>query len=456
MKHNIRVATITTLAAFAAIQSIAFAAPSTKPGKGGANTDGSVDSGKSRMDLELAVGENKTLPAGDVKNYSEGTPGIVEVKLTSDSSQFVIVGLKAGATSLLLIKKDGTEISWSIHVSARPPEAVEAELAQLLDGISGVSIRRVGNRFFIEGAVATEAELARIKHIVSLYANQVDSLVTVGAAATGEKPPNIRIDFYFVQYERDSSYRMGLSWPVSIGGTVVTSQIGYDFVAKAATAQTMIANQPLPGLDIASQNGWAKVLKQATVITTSGSEALLQNGGEQNFPITGSLGGTSIQKISFGTNVSVLPKFEPQSRDLEVKVEADVSDLAPPISSTNLPGRQTAKLNTIVHMRLGQSLILSGIHTQSEQRTVSGLPGLSDIPIIGFLFGSRSMTARDLEGAIFIIPSVVDTSSPSAMELVNHALGQYEKFEGNMKDIASYPRRHHVAGGAAREQDTAK
>src|SRR6185503_15059846 len=106
----------------------------------------------------------------------------------------------------------------------------------------------------------------------------------------------------------------------------------YDFIAKTATAKAAIVNQPLPGLDIASSHGWAKVLKQATVITTNGSEA-------------------TIEKIAFGTNVSVLPRYDPGTRNIEVNVKADVSDLTPPANSP-LPGRQTSKLSTIVFLKL--------------------------------------------------------------------------------------------------------
>src|SRR3954465_9533412 len=63
-------------------------------------------------ELNLAVGENRTISAVDVRNYSEGVKGIVDVKLTTDRSQFVIVGQKAGNTTLLLIKSDGTQVTW--------------------------------------------------------------------------------------------------------------------------------------------------------------------------------------------------------------------------------------------------------------------------------------------------------------------------------------------------------
>jgi pilus assembly protein CpaC len=399
-----------------------------------------------QQEMVLAVGENKTIPAGDVKNYSEGTPGVIDVKLTSDSSQFVVVGQKAGSTSLLLIRKNGTETNWVINVFSRSPALVEKEVSELLDGYIGVRLRRVGARFFIEGGVSTEADLSRIRQIATLYPGQVESLVALGSGGMNRQT-NIRIDFFFVQYKRDSSYGVGISYPTQVGGAAIQSNFGYDFVAKTATAQANVVNQPLPGLDIASHNGWAKVIKQATVITTNGVEANFDNGGEQNFPVASGLTGT-IQKITFGTNVTVLPRFDPNTGDLEVKVDADVSDLVPPIASTPLPGRQTAKLATLVHLKLGQSLVLSGIHTRNETHDIDGLPLLSDIPVLGILFGSHKNDRSELEGAVFIVPSVVESPGRPPFDMIKEAMAQYDEFRGEMKGLDAYSKKPSLGGKA--------
>jgi pilus assembly protein CpaC len=391
------------------------------------------------LEMALAVGENRTIPAAEVKNYSEGTPGIVDVKLTSDSSQFVVVGQKPGSTSLLLIKKNGQEINWVINVFSRSPQLVEKEVSELLDGYTGVRIRRVGARFFIEGGVSTEADLSRIRQIAALYPGQVESLVALGSGGTNRQT-NIRIDFFFVQYNKNSSYGVGVSWPGQIGGPFIQSNFGYDFVAKTTTAQANIVNQPLPGLDIASRYGWAKVIKQATVITTNGVEANFGNGGEQNFPIATGLTGT-IQKIPFGTSVTVLPRFDPTSGDLEVKVEADVSDLTAPVANTPLPGRQTAKLSTLVHLKLGQSLVLSGIHTRNENHAVTGLPLLSEIPVLGVLFGSHANDRSEVEGAVFIVPSVVEAPGRPSFDMIRDAMTQYDEYSGTIKGLDTYPKK---------------
>jgi len=91
-------------------------------------------------ELGVAVGETKTIPASGVKQYSEGTPGVVDVRLTPDGSKFILVGQKQGSTSLLLIKNDGSQVNWVINVFSRSPELVEHELNQLLEGYPGLIV----------------------------------------------------------------------------------------------------------------------------------------------------------------------------------------------------------------------------------------------------------------------------------------------------------------------------
>ena len=398
-------------------------------------------------ELTLAVGENKTLPAADVKSYSEGIAGIADVRVTPN--RFVIVGKRPGSTTLLLILKDGSEVLWNIHVFAQAVTAVEAELRQLLDGLVGIRIRRVGPRFFIEGGVSSEEELNRIAHIASLYPGQVESLVVLGGAAADNKI-NIRVDVFFVQYEKNSLYQVGIDWPGRIGGEVLSTSFAYDFLSKSTTRATAsIVDQPLPALDLASRNGYAKVLKHATVITSNGSEARFSNGGAQNYAVNSGFS-ASIQQVSFGTEIKVLPRFDPTSGEMVVQVHADVSDLTPSVGS-DIPGQNTSTLETLVSLKLGESLILSGIHTQAKRSATSGLPLLSELPIIGRLFGTVGEDSSELEGAIFVIPGVIESPSQQAAELIEQALREYEEFDGDLETVAptaalpphgALPRRH--------------
>lgn len=396
----------------------------------------------SHEELALAVGETKTLSAAGVKEYSEGVRGVVDVVPTPDGRTFVVTGKKSGTTTLLLIKTDGSQITYDISVAARNPAAVEAELSKLVEPFPGVKTRRVGARVFVEGTVASESDFKRVQQLVAAYGNQVESLVTVGVS---ERKLLVRLDFFFVQYEKTSGYNVGIGWPNSIGASttgqpVFQSQYTYDFISRTTTAaNASIVNQPLPRLDIASRYGWAKVLKQSSVITANGSEATFQNGGESNFLQTVGLA-VSLVSVRFGTNVTVLPRYDSSTRDVEIKLSADVADLTAPATTNGPPGRNTTKLETQVTLKLGQALILSGIKTATQRKSVSGLPGLSEIPIIGLLFGSQSQEKQETEGAVFIVPSIVDTVPKSAVELINNAMSTYKDFAGEIHDVDTFPK----------------
>ena len=364
--------------------------------------------------------------------------GIVDVVPTPDGRFFVLTGKRPGTTTLLLLRQGGEQITYDISVAARNIVTVEKEVKELTDGVAGIRTRRIGARLFIEGGVSTEPELRRVQQIASLYGNQVESLVTLGSVA--ERKLLIRLDFYFVQFNRTSGYTAGIGWPTSVFGSTVQTNYNYDFITRTTTSATAsIVNQPLPRLDIASNHGWAKVVKQSSVITANGNEAKFENGGESNFLQNVGLT-TSLVSVKFGTNVSVLPRYDSNSKDVEIKVGADVADLTDSAVSGGPPGRTTTKLETLVTLKLGQALILSGIKTATQRHAVSGLPGLSEIPVLGVLFGSHSNNKEETEGAVFIVPSIVDTVPKSALELINNAMATYKEYSGDLEYVDVYPK----------------
>lgn len=387
-------------------------------------------------ELNLSVGENRTLGAVGVRSYSVGSPGIVDVRLTPDNSQFVLTGQQPGSTTLLLLKKDNSQVSYALNVYPRPVERVESELLQLLDGTPGMRVRKVGPRFFIEGGVSTEPELKRIDRIAAQFPGQVESLVVLGGAAA-ERRINVRIDFFFIEFDRTKSYQVGVGYPGRIGSAAFEGS--YSFLSGGFTSATAsIVNQPLPGLDLAATRGWAKVLKHSTILTANGAEAKFSSGGEQNYVITSGLS-ASLSQINFGTDVTVLPRFDPVARELEVRIDAQVSDLTPSVAAgTNMPGRAVSKLQTLVSVKLGQSIVLSGIRTRSQRHGVSGLPLLSQIPILGVLFGSHADDQQEVEGAVLLVPSVVESVPRSAHEVLEDALAKFERYSGDLDDAHAW------------------
>ena len=397
-------------------------------------------------DLSLAIGEQVVIPASDIRQFSEGTPGIVDVRTSSDG-RIIVVGQRAGATTLLLIHAGGQQENLQITVFPRRPEAVQAEIENLLEGYTGVQIRRLGARLYLEGGVASEQQQRRVQQIATLYQGQVESLVSVDPTIV-ERRINVRLDLYFVEFSTNSSRHLGIGWPAFIGGNPsdtrfdmtynITSPLGGSSVpAGIQFARAVVTNQPLPRLDIASNGGYARVLRQATLITANGNEARYRNGGEFNAAILSPSGSSYIMaQVEYGTTIKVTPRFDPQSSRIDLRVEADISD--PVQTGAPLPGRNISQLNTLVNLQLGQSIIMSGFRSRQQTNATTGLPGLRSIPILGYLFGSESNDEQEREGMIFIVPTVVEGISRSAQDRVAEALRQYEQYDGDMDDVRLY------------------
>lgn len=423
------------LTAYSLVPATAGAAPPPPP------PSASAGAGTDLQEMSLAVNETKTIAAKGIRNYSVADPSTIDVRYAESSQQFLVVGKKSGSTTLLLIKDDGSQTTWVISVATRPPEVVYRELQQLIEGDTGVKIRRVGARFFLEGGVTTEAEAKRIQTIANLYPGQVENLVNVGSGA-GDRRTLIRIDFFFVQYDKSSRYGFGIGYPNAIGGdTVGLGNLSFDFLQTQVTAaQATVANQILPRLDIAARYGWAKVMKQSSIITSNGELALLNSGGEINFRIN-SFGSTSagLAKLPFGTNVQALPRFDSTSKEIELKLIAEVAELTNN-QGGDVPGRNLNRVEVILNMKLGQALILGGFKSFSQTHDVQGLPLLSQIPVLGILFGSHSDLKTEVENAMFVVPSVVDTVPKSALDLIKNATNQFKDYSGDIDGVNTFDR----------------
>jgi pilus assembly protein CpaC len=342
------------------------------------------------VDLVLEVGEQQVISTEGVRSYSEGASGIVEIRLTRDSKQFVVVGQHAGTTSLLCILTSGSERHYKITVR-EPLAGAESPLPPA------------------EGPV--------------------------------EARDNVRLDFYFVALATTESSQVGVAHAASFGGG--TLEASFDLTSGSFTSATaVITDQALPRLDFAEATGFAKILRQAAVVTANGTEATFSGGGEVNVRVQGALSG-ELRSIEFGSRVKVLPRYDRKSGRIELALSAEVSDLTDD-SGTGVPGRAKSELQTVVNLTLGQSIVLAGLSARSETRTRAGMPLLSGIPILGVLFGTTASRRQSSQDVVLIVPSVMDGVSGSARARVEEALGLYERFDGDV------PRRRLVGepGGA--------
>jgi pilus assembly protein CpaC len=298
--------------------------------------------------------------------------------LTRDGSQFVLVGLKPGKTSLLFLMENQSERHYEITVTDSTSTPV------------GVDLGPVHAR------------------------------------------DNIRLDFYFVQLDKSYNHQIGIGWPGAAGPGSLQASLNLQ-TARFESATAVVTDQPLPRLDMAQASGWAKLMRQAAVITANGTKASFTGGGEVNIPVQGALS-SGIHQIDFGSTIDVLPRYDSENGRIELQVHAEVSDLADD-RGTGAPGRTHSTLDTIVNLELGQSLVLAGLSASSEAHNQAGLPFLSQIPILGVLFGTNATARQDTENIVLIVPSVVDATTHATRERVREALQAYRSYDGDLDDV---------------------
>ena len=328
-------------------------------------------------EIMLQVGQQMSLSAAGVKSYSAGVSGVVEVRLSKEGDQFVLVALKPGFTTLLVFMLDGREVLHRIQVIGESEAADE-----------------------------------------SIRVSPKD---------------NIRLDLYFVQVSQEEGHQLGVAYPDSIGGKATLSADLNLLSGRLTDASLGVADQVLPRLDLAQRSGWARVSRQAAVVAENGKQAEFRSGGEVNVAIQGALT-AEVRSIVYGSQVTVEPRFDRESGRIELHVGAEVADLTSD-GGTGIPGRQVAKLDTVVNLDLGKSLVLAGLNSARESRGKRGLPGLSRIPILGALFGSRTRASEEVKNLLFIVPSVVQAVPLSERNLVEEMLRVYEGFRGDTGSV---------------------
>ncbi len=387
-----------------------------------------ASAGEHTDEVQLIVGEQRVFNAANVDSFSESTRGVIEVKIPRDGRKMVVTAARAGTTSLLLIMKNGVQKTLLFTVYSHRPEAIITELEQLTTEQPGLSLRQIGQRIFIDGVVATKAARARVEQVAELYSGQVSSLVQTDPDLVRPRT-NIRLDLTFVERRARRAYGVGISWPAEVGGSHTVSG-SLDLLTGTPAASYEVVDQSLPSLKAAEIDGYVKIRKQATLVTTSGNLATYLSGGEVNVAVSGSQA-AELRTVPYGCKLSVLPRLSTGANVLDLKVDAEVAELAE--TGQDVPGRTLSRIETLVHLGLGQSILLSGLDAQSESDGTSGLPLLSRIPILGFFFGTINHRREQTDGVILITPTVLENLDREGKRVLEEALSEFESFDGDFE-----------------------
>jgi Flp pilus assembly secretin CpaC len=148
-----------------------------------------------------------------------------------------------------------------------------------------------------------------------------------------------------------------------------------------------------PTLNLMMQEGHAKILSSPDLVTSPGAKATFLVGGSIPVVTSTGLGAINVQYQPYGVQLNVTPTVRGNG-SVEAVIAPEVSALdyanAVIVSGFTIPALTISQLTTDVITRPGESILMGGLVQRLEKRTISKIPILSEIPILGKLFTSTS------------------------------------------------------------------
>jgi general secretion pathway protein D len=162
-----------------------------------------------------------------------------------------------------------------------------------------------------------------------------------------------------------------------------------------------------------------RVMQRPQLRCTDGGKASLKIG--QKIPyVSGSLNSavatpgaipyatTQFQQVDVGTNIDLQPHVN-GADEVSMHVKVEISNV---INFQNIAGIQEPVIGQQVdeaeiRMKDGEVSILGGLNDKELSSTLAGVPGFANIPLLGYLFGTKTRTNTDNQILLALIPHII-------------------------------------------------
>ncbi|MCA9772885.1 MAG: pilus assembly protein N-terminal domain-containing protein [Myxococcales bacterium] len=452
-------------------------------------------------EIRLVVGEQRVLNVQALARLAVGDPRVADVQVLGDGRQILITAKRVGQTNLIIWNVEGRKDTIPINVVAKDPDVIAIQIRDLLGEIEGVNIRVVGDRVVLDGRVFTQSDVARIERVTELFPNvanfveidqtaqrliieeinrslhgngivgvrardvggsvflegdasdaeegkraeaiakafnaNVTNLVSVGTALSRL----VLMNAQFVQINRTKLRNLGVNWEDSL--TVqVDHTLSYefsDFFKKGTitdnSGETKI-EQFGAVLNFILNKGYGRDLAHPKLIVKSGESARFVSGS--SIPIVRQT--LTSSSVTF-RDVGVILEVEPTvNRDdtITAFVRVEVSSVDQAQTFGGLPAIITTNSSSMISVKNGQTVALSGSLRDTDSKTVEEIPWFGQVPLFGEMFKNRSSNKDVEEVVIFVTPKIITPESEENFELVEGIQRRYqdtgEKLEWSIFD----------------------
>lgn len=282
------------------------------------------------------------------------------------------------------------------------------------------------NSLIIKDEESTVSEIKKIIQKLDVKTKQVMiEAKIVNATESFSRDLGIQWGGFFSNSSQ-SNRIFGIS-PSTTGTTTTTfgtSNPGDNFVINAPIQTTPIGNLGIIigslhknlrldlALQLAEQKGQAKIVSSPKILTLDNKRATIRSGSTlriRSIPLGSSVSSgvtATVETINTGVELGVTPQI---TGDDNITLTVDVGQSEPNFDRKveNIPEVQDQRATTSILLKDGETVVIGGLYRVIEGESVIGIPFLSDIPLIGWLFKSKSKEKRNEELMIFLTPRII-------------------------------------------------
>ena len=393
-------------------------------------TTSAIASAKMRF-LSLGIGKSMVvdLPR-DVKDVLVADPKIANAVIRSPQRAYIIGGA-VGQTNVVFFDGDGQQIaSYDIAVK-RDLNGVRAALKQSLPN-SDIQIEGVGDGVVVSGTAASPIEAQQAADIAARLVGGSEKVVN-SIAVRGRDQVMLKVTVAEVARNIVKQLGIDLSAKMNYGTAVVDfnntnpfTALGRPLVSGNQVQSTFPGTSSVTATLRAMESaGVVRTLAEPNLTAISGESATFVAGGE--FPVPAGYSCDPITRVcqtqisfkKFGISLNFTPVVMSEGR-ISLRVMTEVSELSidnsitltqslsgSTTNSLTIPSVKTRRAETTLEIPSGGSMAMAGLIAEQTKQAINGLPGLSQLPVLGTLFRSRDYVNNQTELMILVTPYVV-------------------------------------------------
>jgi pilus assembly protein CpaC len=335
--------------------------------------------------LTLPAGQSLLMRYPGVRRVTVADGNVVDVKVFDDTQEILVLGKKDGLTDLRIWNRDGTSTAFLLKVLgiADPPLVAPPSLQE-------------------EITILIKAKLIEVKK---------SALRDIGIdwADIAAGPIFATLD-EFVTNEHFRVLPQGID---GLNGLPLNLGSNNHYFALTTVVDSVV--------NLLVNNGDARLLAEPTLTCINGGEADFLVGGEVPIPVQNQDGALNVVFKQFGIILNVAPHANEEGL-IRTKVGVEVSSVDKAISVLGIPGFATRKTNTEMNVQSGRTMIVAGLFSAEDAKTVVKVPGLGSIPVLGELFKSRQFRRGESELVVLVTPHIIKVDD----EAVRAGVAQYD------------------------------